>query len=48
MILGRLKIRELKINMFYQREVSEEYIYCVEDDEFGITYHRFEKTDYEL
>ncbi len=34
--------------LYFSEEVPEQYVYCVEDDEFGITYHRFEKTDYEL
>ena len=25
----------------------EPYVYCVESDEFGLTYHRFTREDYE-
>ena len=25
----------------------EEYVYCVEENEFGLTYHRFVREDYE-
>lgn len=27
--------------------IPERYVYCVENDEFGITYHRFSKEDYQ-
>ncbi|MBR1930251.1 MAG: DUF3877 family protein [Lachnospiraceae bacterium] len=27
-------------------EEIDPYVYCVEDNEFGLTYHRFSKTDY--
>lgn len=26
---------------------ADEYVYCVEENEFGLTYHRFSRTDYE-
>lgn len=27
-------------------EAQDPYVYCVEDDEFGLTYHRFTQTEY--
>lgn len=30
----------------YGSEEKDEYVYCVEADDFGLTYHRFDKTDY--
>lgn len=32
---------------FFDREEIDEYVYCVEEDQFGLTYHRFTRTDYE-
>lgn len=32
---------------FFDRKELDEYVYCIEADEFGLTYHRFTKTDYE-
>ena len=33
---------------FYMKDASvESYVYCVEKDEFGLTYHRFTRADYE-
>ncbi len=31
----------------YEKGDKDPYVYCVEDDGFRITYHRFEKGDYE-
>lgn len=32
---------------YFSSAVPEPYIYCVEEDEFGLTYHRFTREDYE-
>lgn len=32
---------------FFDKEELDGCIYCVEEDEFGLTYHRFTKSDYE-
>lgn len=32
---------------FLEKEALDEYVYCVEADEFGLTYHRFTKADFE-
>lgn len=32
---------------YFSSAVLEPYIYCVEEDEFGLTYHRFTREDYE-
>lgn len=31
----------------FQEEEIDPYVYCVQEDEFGLTYHRFVKSDYE-
>ncbi len=31
---------------FFQDQAVDEYVYCVEEDEFGLQYHRFTRTDY--
>ena len=31
---------------FYEGGVPDEYVYCVEADDFGLTYHRFTMEDY--
>lgn len=31
---------------YFSDNVPENYVYCIENDEFGITYHRFSKDDY--
>ena len=31
---------------FYEGGVPDEYVYCVESDDFGLTYHRFTMEDY--
>jgi len=32
---------------FFDREELDGYVYCVEADEFGLTYHRFTRMDYQ-
>lgn len=32
---------------FFDRDEIDPYVYCMEEDEFGITYHRFSRRDYE-
>ena len=32
---------------FFQDDSIDKYVYCIEWDEFGTTYHRFTKKDYE-
>ena len=32
---------------FFKNDTIDKYVYCVEWDEFGTTYHRFTKKDYE-
>ena len=31
----------------FQEERIDPYVYCVEQDDFGLTYHRFVKKEYE-
>ncbi|MDO4344375.1 MAG: DUF3877 family protein [Eubacteriales bacterium] len=31
---------------FFDDPASDEYVYCVEENEFGLTYHRFGRDDY--
>lgn len=33
---------------FFQDDTIDKYVYCIELDEFGTTYHRFTKKDYEI
>lgn len=39
---------ELGCVFYFQDENADEYVYCVEENEFGITYHRFSRKDYEV
>lgn len=32
---------------YFEGHSEDEYIYCVESDDFGLTYHRFDREDYE-
>ena len=32
--------------LYFENEDVEPYVYCVEQNEFGITYHRFAKSDF--
>ena len=32
--------------LYFEKEEIEPYVYCVDQNEFGITYHRFSKGDY--
>lgn len=32
---------------FFQDPEIDEYVYCVEEDEFGLEYHRFTRADYQ-
>lgn len=32
--------------LYFENEDVEPYVYCVEENEFGITYHRFAKSDF--
>lgn len=32
---------------YFEKDTTERYVYCVEDDEFGLTYHRFTRKEYE-
>lgn len=32
---------------YFEDEEIDPYVYCIEQDDFGITYHRFAKSDYE-
>lgn len=32
---------------YFEKESTERYVYCVEDDDFGLTYHRFTRKEYE-
>ena len=31
---------------FFEDQAVDEYVYCVEEDAFGLQYHRFTRTDY--
>lgn len=31
----------------FEKNEQENYVYCVEEDDFGLTYHRFTREDYE-
>ena len=31
----------------FENDDFEPYVYCVESDEFGLTYHRFTREEYE-
>lgn len=33
--------------LYFGKETTERYVYCVEDDDFGLTYHRFTRNEYE-
>lgn len=39
---------ELGRVFYFEDEKAEEYVYCVEENEFGLTYHRFSRADYEV
>lgn len=32
---------------YFEDEAADAYVYCVEENEFGLTYHRFSREDYE-
>ncbi len=32
---------------YFEKDSTERYVYCVEDDDFGLTYHRFTRKEYE-
>lgn len=32
---------------YFDKNDQENYVYCVEEDDFGLTYHRFTREDYE-
>lgn len=36
----------LETAIFFNDECVEPYVYCIDQNEFGITYHRFTKEDY--
>lgn len=38
---------ELGYVFFFRDDAIDKYVYCIEWDEFGTTYHRFTKKDYE-
>ncbi|MGN0293843.1 MAG: DUF3877 family protein [Lachnospiraceae bacterium] len=33
--------------LYFKQEEIDPYVYCIDQDVFGITYHRFARTDYE-
>ena len=33
---------------YFEDGKMDEYVYCVEENEFGLTYHRFSRADYEV
>lgn len=39
---------ELGCVFYFEDEKADEYVYCVEENEFGLTYHRFSRADYEI
>lgn len=38
--------KELETILYFENEDIEPYVYCIDQNEFGITYHRFSKEDY--
>ena len=40
-------VHELGRVFYFENEKIEEYVYCVEENEFGLTYHRFSREDYQ-
>ncbi len=36
----------LGLVFYYTSEETDPYVYCMEQDDFGITYHRFSRPDY--
>lgn len=40
------KEEELETVLYFENEDIEPYVYCIDQNEFGITYHRFTKEDY--
>ena len=36
----------LGLVFYYTSEEADPYVYCMEQDDFGITYHRFSRPDY--
>lgn len=38
---------EGEVIFFFQNPEIDEYVYCVEEDEFGLEYHRFTRADYQ-
>ena len=36
----------LGLVFYYTSEEADPYVYCMEQDDFGITYHRFSRSDY--
>lgn len=39
---------EMGCVFYFQDAKAEEYVYCVEENEFGLTYHRFSRADYAI
>ena len=37
---------EVETVLYFADEYVEPYVYCIDENEFGITYHRFTKEDY--
>lgn len=33
--------------LFFEQEEIDPYVYCFDSDDFGVTYHRFSRADYE-
>ena len=33
--------------LYFENEKADAYMYCIDENEFGITYHRFTREDYE-
>ena len=39
-------VHELGRVFYFENAKVDEYVYCVEENEFGLTYHRFSREDY--
>lgn len=40
------EVGETETVLYFENEAVEPYVYCIDKNEFGITYHRFAKDDY--
>ena len=43
----KMEKEEHGVVLYFENEKADAYMYCIDENEFGITYHRFTREDYE-